>query len=75
MWQTAHDGIMYPIHKKIITRLSKGLALFCFIGDFAVHAFNKSYQMYVNKDRNENIQSAQFVKCYYRKEGQTMLWH
>ncbi|GJT38519.1 ACT domain-containing protein ACR9-like protein [Tanacetum coccineum] len=28
---TAHGGIMYQIDKKIITRLSKGLALFCLL--------------------------------------------
>ncbi|GJX42536.1 hypothetical protein Tco_0257526 [Tanacetum coccineum] len=42
---TAHDGIMYLIDKKIITRLSKELTLFCFIADFAIQAFNKSYQL------------------------------
>ncbi|GKA49130.1 hypothetical protein Tco_0742088 [Tanacetum coccineum] len=63
MWQTAHDGIMYPIDKKIITRLSKGLALFCFIGDFAVEAFNKSYQM-VNDARDSVMSSASSTVTY-----------
>ncbi|GJV51704.1 hypothetical protein Tco_1447445, partial [Tanacetum coccineum] len=59
----ARIGVTYPIDTKTLTRLTKGLALFRFIGDFAVQAFNKSYQM----DRNENIQSTQFVKSYYHK--------
>lgn len=71
---TAYDGITYPIDKRRITPLEKG-DLFYFIGDFAVDAFNKSHQMYVNKNRKENIHEAQFLKCYYHKLSMSYLFH
>lgn len=71
---TAHAGIRYPIDKKTITPLEKGY-LFYFIGDFAVDAFNKSHQMYVNKRSKENIHEAHFLKCYYHKLSETYLFN
>ncbi|GJT75182.1 hypothetical protein Tco_1041907 [Tanacetum coccineum] len=57
---TAHAGIVYPIDKKTITPVKKECPFFNFIGDFPLQAFNKSYQMCVNKSSNENIIECKF---------------
>ncbi|GKD88662.1 hypothetical protein Tco_1364169, partial [Tanacetum coccineum] len=64
---TTLTGLPYPMNEKIKNPLEKDSGVVHWIGDFAVKAFNDSYQMYVNNNNKKNVRKAKITDCYYLK--------
>ncbi|PWA62440.1 40S ribosomal protein S13 [Artemisia annua] len=59
--------IVYPNDEEQKTSVKDDHIIVRFIGEFAVDAFNKSCQKYVNKDRVKTLSQAKFRRCKYHK--------
>ncbi|PWA99814.1 40S ribosomal protein S13 [Artemisia annua] len=64
---TALEFISYPIQEKDLTTVKKDDIIIKFISDFAIDAFNKCCQMYVNKNEDNYIRKAEIRTCKYHK--------
>ncbi|GJT12495.1 hypothetical protein Tco_0859537, partial [Tanacetum coccineum] len=65
--KTTRIGLPFPMDEEIFTRLRVDDEFVTFICDFAVNVFNKSCQMYRNKNNNKNISNAKVKECKYAK--------
>ncbi|GJW13275.1 hypothetical protein Tco_0017408 [Tanacetum coccineum] len=65
--KTTRIGLPFPMDEEIFTRLRVDDEFVTFICDFAVNVFNKSCQMYRNKNNKKNISNAKVKECKYAK--------
>ncbi|PWA57259.1 hypothetical protein CTI12_AA410880 [Artemisia annua] len=61
----ANEYVMYPLKEHLHT--VDDVRVVDLLGKFAVNTFNKSCQMYVNKDEDNQVSGAEFMECKFYK--------
>ncbi|PWA60795.1 hypothetical protein CTI12_AA380060 [Artemisia annua] len=70
----ARDHLFYPIDE-FLNMVDKDHKVVDLLGRFAVDTFNRSCQMYVNKDEANQVSVAEFMECKFFKLPETYIFY